>query len=96
MAMAHPDREARIGAHSVFSIVLMPSLFSPWLDQKAKMVGKVESESFSIQDRNFGSAEPMQRELLEENTRACVNGKYAANLFRVYSFTHALTDGKDV
>ncbi|KAF7824269.1 protein EFR3-like protein cmp44E-like isoform X1 [Senna tora] len=95
MAMAHPDPETRIGAHSVFSVVLMPSLFSSWLDQKTKMVQKVESENFSIQHQTFVSAEPMNSELLKEKTAAGVNGKYTANPFRVYSFTHALTDGKD-
>ncbi|XP_044499829.1 protein SEMI-ROLLED LEAF 2 isoform X3 [Mangifera indica] len=33
LAMAHPDHETRVGAHSVFSVVLMPSLVSPWSDQ---------------------------------------------------------------
>ncbi|TXG66349.1 hypothetical protein EZV62_007624 [Acer yangbiense] len=32
-AMTHPDHETRVGAHSVFSVVLMPSLLSPWSNQ---------------------------------------------------------------
>lgn len=28
--MAHPDHETRIGAHHVFSTVLLPSLTTPW------------------------------------------------------------------
>ncbi|KAL7176896.1 hypothetical protein ACSBR2_030266 [Camellia fascicularis] len=31
LAMSHPDHETRVGAHHVFSIVLMPSLICPWL-----------------------------------------------------------------
>ncbi|KAL1811020.1 hypothetical protein ACET3Z_021085 [Daucus carota] len=30
LAMAHPDHETRIGAHHVFSTVLLPSLTTPW------------------------------------------------------------------
>lgn len=95
MAMAHPDYETRIGAHSVFSKVLMPSLFSPWLDKKTKKIQKVESESFAIHDQNFVSKEPLKREPSEGKTKAGANGKYASNVFRVCSFTRALTDGKD-
>ncbi|XP_028757188.1 uncharacterized protein LOC114716365 isoform X1 [Neltuma alba] len=92
MAMAHPDHETRIGAHSVFSMVLMPSLFSPCLDQKTKMIQKVESESFAIHDQNSVS---VKREPSEGKTKAGVNGKYVPNLFCVHSFMRALTDGKD-
>ncbi|KAI9079393.1 hypothetical protein K1719_038692 [Acacia pycnantha] len=92
MAMAHPDYETRIGAHSVFSMVLMPSLFSPWLDGKTKMIQKVGSESLGIHDQNLAS---MKSEPSEGKTKAGVYGKYASNLFCLHSVTHALTDGKD-
>ncbi|XP_031272250.1 uncharacterized protein LOC116130663 [Pistacia vera] len=38
--MAHPDHETRVGAHSVFSVVLMSSLVSPWMK-----VGGLQEES---------------------------------------------------
>ena len=34
--MPHPDHETRSGAHGVFSILLMPSMLSPWSDQDKK------------------------------------------------------------
>lgn len=30
LAMAHPDLETRVGAHRVFSAILLPSMVSPW------------------------------------------------------------------
>ncbi|OVA04592.1 hypothetical protein BVC80_1713g22 [Macleaya cordata] len=36
LAMAHPDPEARVGAHRVFSVVLMPSVDFPGSDQFGK------------------------------------------------------------
>ncbi|XP_073526125.1 uncharacterized protein [Phyllobates terribilis] len=34
LAMAHQDNETRIGAHYVFSVVIMPSLLNTWLSHK--------------------------------------------------------------
>lgn len=85
--MAHPDRETQIGAHSVFSMVLMPSVFSPWLDQK-KIAKKVHSDGFSIQHESFSGAEHLNGKLVEGKVIAGVSGKKF--------FTDALTDGKDV
>lgn len=96
MAMAHPDSETRIGAHSVFSVVLMPSLFSSWLDQKTNVIQKLETENFAIQDKNSVGTEPMKSDLSKGKTIAGINGKYAAHPFHFYSFTRALTDGKEV
>lgn len=93
MAMAHPDNETRIGAHSVFSIVLMPSLLSPQLDQETKMAQKVESESSTIHDQDFVS---MKRKPSERKTKAGISGKYADNTFHLQNVTLALTDGKVV
>ncbi|XP_057728912.1 protein SEMI-ROLLED LEAF 2-like isoform X1 [Arachis stenosperma] len=96
VAMAHPDRETQIGAHSVFSMVLMPSMVSPWLDQKTKMAMKVQSNSFHIQNDSFSEAEHLNGKLLEGNTVAGVTGdKNAVHPYRGYSFTRALTDGKE-
>ncbi|XP_057456269.1 protein SEMI-ROLLED LEAF 2 isoform X2 [Lotus japonicus] len=89
MAMAHPDHDTRIGAHSVFSIVLMPSLFSPRLDKKTKMAQKVPSESLSIQHESFLEAPE------EGKAVVGISGKYAVHPCRGYSFPCALTDVKD-
>ena len=37
--MTHPDHETRVGAHSIFCMILMPSVFSPGLDPKVKLSG---------------------------------------------------------
>lgn len=37
--MGHPDHETRVGAHSVFSVVIMPSLRSPWSDKNKETIG---------------------------------------------------------
>ncbi|CAI8592213.1 unnamed protein product [Vicia faba] len=86
LTMAHPDRETQIGAHSIFSIVLMPSVFTPWLDQK-NIAKKVENDSLSIQHESFSGAKHLNGKLVEEKVIAGVSGKNF--------FTHALTDGKD-
>ncbi|MED6144654.1 hypothetical protein PIB30_017754 [Stylosanthes scabra] len=90
VAMAHPDRETQIGAHSVFSMVLMPSMVSPWFDQKTKMSMKVQSNSFHIQRDNFSEAEHLNGKPVEGNMVAGVTGNKNA----VHSYL-ALTDGKD-
>ncbi|KAF7805355.1 protein EFR3-like protein A-like isoform X1 [Senna tora] len=81
LSMTHPDEETRIGAHSVFSVVLMPSLCSPQLNQK-----RVQSESFSAANASL---------IEEEKIKAIagVEGKCAVHLGR--SITRALTDGKE-
>ncbi|KAK7257871.1 hypothetical protein RIF29_32166 [Crotalaria pallida] len=95
LAMAHPDHETRIGAHSVFSIVLMPSRFSSGLDQKTKMTEKVPGESFSIQPESILGAEHMNGKPVEGKAETGVSGKYAVHPYRGYSFSGALTHGKD-
>ncbi|TKY48337.1 EFR3-like B [Spatholobus suberectus] len=96
LAMAHPDRETQIGAHSVFSMVLMPSTFSPWLDHKTKIAQKAQNDSFSTQHETFSGAENLNGKLEEGKAIASVNGKkYAIHPYRSYSFTPELTDGKD-
>ncbi|KAL5082620.1 hypothetical protein RYX36_011041 [Vicia faba] len=65
LTMAHPDRETQIGAHSIFSIVLMPSVFTPWLDQK-NIAKKVENDSLSIQHESFSGAKHLNGKLVEE------------------------------
>ncbi|KAK7402232.1 hypothetical protein VNO78_14329 [Psophocarpus tetragonolobus] len=96
LAMAHPDRETQIGAHSVFSIVLMPSMFSPWLDHRTKISQKAQNESFSTQHETFSGAENLNGKLEEEKAMGSVNGKkYTIHTHQGYSFTPQQTDGKD-
>ncbi|XP_027344187.1 uncharacterized protein LOC113856537 isoform X2 [Abrus precatorius] len=96
MAMAHPDSETRIGAHSVFSMVLMPSMFSPRLDNKIKIAQKVQSDSLSTQNKSFTGAEHLNGKLEEGKAIAGINGKkYAIHPYQDYSFIPQLTDGKD-
>ncbi|KAL4315356.1 hypothetical protein AHAS_Ahas15G0176900 [Arachis hypogaea] len=58
---------------------------------------KVQSNSFHIQHDSFSEAEHLNGKLLEGNTVAGVTGdKNAVHPYRGYSFTRALTDGKDV
>jgi len=97
LVMAHPDHETRIGAHSVFSTVLMPSLFSPKLDRKTMMAEKVPSESLSIQQESFVGAEQINRKPVEGGAVVDVSSrKYRVLPYRVYSFSDALNLGKDV
>ncbi|OIW03746.1 hypothetical protein TanjilG_30022 [Lupinus angustifolius] len=94
LAMSHPDHETQIGAHSVFSMVLKPSMFCPWLDQKAKMAQKVPSDNFSIQHERFSGSEHLNGNALEGKAVAGVNPmKSAVHPYRGFSFTRALTDG---
>ncbi|KEH30318.1 protein SEMI-ROLLED LEAF 2 isoform X1 [Medicago truncatula] len=96
LVMAHPDHETRIGAHSVFSTVLMPSLFSPQLDHKTMMAEKVPSESLSIQQESFLGAEQINRKPVEGGAVVDVSSrKYRVLPYRVYSFSDALNLGKD-
>ncbi|KAK7312409.1 hypothetical protein VNO77_36237 [Canavalia gladiata] len=95
LAMAHPDHETRVGAHSVFSILLMPSPICPLLDQKTQTVQKVPSESFSIKHESFLEAEQINSKSVEGKAVVGVSGKYAVHPYHGYSFSCALTDGKD-
>lgn len=85
--MAHPDRETQIRAHSVFSMVLMPSVFSSWLDHK-EIAKKIQSGSFPIQHGSFSGAERLNGKLVE--------GKVIAGLSGKKFFTPALTRGNVV
>ncbi|XP_012573225.1 protein SEMI-ROLLED LEAF 2 isoform X2 [Cicer arietinum] len=95
LVMAHPDQETRIGAHSVFSTVLMPSLYSPQFNHKTMMAQKVPSESSSIQHERFLGAEHINRKPVEGGEVVGVSRKYTVLPYRGYSFSGALNDGKD-
>lgn len=94
--MAHSDHETRVGAHRIFSVVLIPSPFSPQLDQITKMSEKVSSESFSIQHENLLGAEYMNGKQAEGKAVVGVSEKYAIRPYHVHIFPGALMDGKNV
>ncbi|BAT90829.1 hypothetical protein VIGAN_06211800 [Vigna angularis var. angularis] len=94
LAMAHSDHETRVGAHRIFSVVLIPSPFSPQLDQITKMSEKVSSESFSIQHENLLGAEYMSGKHAEGKAVVGVSEKYAIRPYHVHIFPGALMDGK--
>ncbi|MCL7029380.1 hypothetical protein MKW94_026237 [Papaver nudicaule] len=56
LSMGHPDPETRVGAHRVFSAVLMPSLKFPWSDPCGKsslpLPGLSSSDSLSEKEMN--------------------------------------------
>ncbi|XVE81083.1 hypothetical protein DITRI_Ditri15bG0034800 [Diplodiscus trichospermus] len=82
LAMAHPDHETRVGAHSIFCVVLMPSLLSPWSDQNKKTSEavycdlsvsapkKVRSHSFAFQDEVIDQEEINDGKLKENGNQA--------------------------
>ncbi|KAK6930577.1 hypothetical protein RJ641_004671 [Dillenia turbinata] len=100
LAMAHPDHETRIGAHHVFSTVLMPSLVGPSdqteHDHKVSLPVFMSKEgtvgSFSIEDDKKDypeSTNEVQKDKVvfkkETNGHACTES---------YSFKRAMTGGK--
>ena len=110
--MAHPDHETRVGAHSIFSIVLMPSLLSPCSVQKKKTSEavscdlsisaskKVRSQSFAFQDEGKDQVELID-ERLKENENQASDMTVKESIMcqshgHSYSFKHALDDGKMV
>ncbi|XP_023548112.1 uncharacterized protein LOC111806846 isoform X1 [Cucurbita pepo subsp. pepo] len=82
LAMAHPDLETRIGAHDIFSIVLMPSIKCPRMELNAissKNVSwlpfgcatqKLISGSFSFKDEDKHASEPINGVRMEESQPA--------------------------
>ena len=106
LAMAHPDHETRVGAHHVFSTVLMPSLVGPWVDQNGKsseafsgfsVVNTLRSQSFSIQVGK-NSTETADRELRDERYQIAdvKQSTFSPAHAQSYSFKHAMTGGKMV
>ncbi|XP_054812122.1 LOW QUALITY PROTEIN: protein SEMI-ROLLED LEAF 2-like [Prosopis cineraria] len=89
-SMTHPDHERRVGAHGIFSVVLMLSLFSTQLNQKRMMPQNVKYESFSIEDASLIGGEPETKAMEGDNR------KHAVDLYPGRSFTSALTDGKEL
>lgn len=105
VAMGHPDHETRVGAHSVFSILLMPSLLSPWSDQNKKTSEAVSgffgpsasqkrSKSFSFQDESNDNVDSMDGKSWEEGNPISDNSGKHDSHDRSNSFKHAVLDGK--
>lgn len=97
LAMAHPDHETRVGAHHVFSTVLLPSFVCPWSVRSG--APKVESGSFSIQDERKHKPEAIEgtNEVERDVTDPCVNqSPKHPYLGRSCSFKSALTNGRTV
>ncbi|KAM3702515.1 hypothetical protein ACB098_04G031700 [Castanea mollissima] len=110
VAMAHPDPETRVRAHGVFSMVLMPSLFCSLLDQNFKPSSEVSrfssvgtlqtvrNGSFSIQDEDKDTTEPMNINQREEVSQNLVVGLEQSGISpspdHSYSFKRALAGGK--
>ncbi|KAJ6289421.1 hypothetical protein OIU76_025276 [Salix suchowensis] len=100
VAMAHPDHETRVGAHSVFSILLMPSLLSPWSDSEAvsgffgSSASQKRSKSFSFQDESEDNVDAMDEKSWEEgNLISDVSANHDSH-DRPNSFKRAVLDGK--
>ncbi|XP_057959734.1 protein SEMI-ROLLED LEAF 2 isoform X2 [Malania oleifera] len=110
LAMAHPDHETRVGAHHVFSAVLMPSLLCPWLrgsirslDARAELSSvtashDVRSSSFSMQDESQNKLKLEDGGCMEETGQILdVDARHLTKWSShgpAYSFKFARTDGK--
>lgn len=100
--MTHPDHETRVGAHSIFSMVLMPSALSPWLDTKMKLSGDVSGLSVStLQDVSYGrfSSEDNGKdsaETIDGEERNQLSDFYTEQSWQSYAFWGALVGGKTV
>ncbi|KAL8098183.1 hypothetical protein AgCh_031087 [Apium graveolens] len=104
LAMAHPDHETRIGAHHVFSIVLVPSLAYPWSVHGGRPsqdllgplpVGSIESVSFQDASKTNSRLVVATMEDSEAVGRHLNQKKESTLPGQTYSFKHALTDGNN-
>lgn len=100
VAMVHPDHQARIGAHSILSTVLMPSLVCPLSDQRNRaQTLKARKISFSDQDEGKDSVVPSTVSKEEVNQMLDGDDKqspFSGTLCQSNSLKLALTDGKAV
>ncbi|KAI8002825.1 hypothetical protein LOK49_LG08G02081 [Camellia lanceoleosa] len=102
LAMAHPDHETRVGAHHVFSIVLMPSLICPWLVRNGgpaqALLGfspiasqRIKNGSFSIQDESNDKPEEEVSQVLDNGVTQSIK---CPSRGRSFSFKNAMVNGK--
>lgn len=103
--MAHPDHETRVGAHHVFSTVLVPSLAYPWSVHGGRPsqdllgplpVGSIESLSFQDASETNSGLVAATMEDSEDVGRHLDRQKENTLPGQTYSFKHALTDGNNV
>ncbi|TYH03775.1 hypothetical protein ES288_A09G245600v1 [Gossypium darwinii] len=108
--MVHPDHETRVGAHDIFSAVLLPSLLSSSSDQNKRTPEavcsdlslsaskKLRSQSFAFQDKGKDQVEFIDERLKENGNQAsdmAVRNPIMRQSHRhSYSFEHFLRDGK--
>ncbi|KAK1356322.1 protein SEMI-ROLLED LEAF 2 [Heracleum sosnowskyi] len=104
LAMAHPDHETRVGAHHVFSTVLVPSLAYPWSVHGGRPsqdllgplpVGSIESLSFQDASKTNSGLVVATVEDSEDVGRHLDRQKENTSPGQTYSFKHALTDGNN-
>ena len=109
--MAHPDHETRIGAHDIFSIVLMPSIKCPMMEQKtissdtvswlpfSSPTQKLTSGGFSFKDDDNHVSESINGVRMEESQAAhLVSENYTTHPSRheSSSFNHSSNESKTV
>ncbi|MFQ6632399.1 hypothetical protein Gotur_009915, partial [Gossypium turneri] len=110
LTMVHPDHETRVGAHDIFSAVLLPSLLSSSSDQNKRTPEavrsdlslsaskKLRSQSFAFQDKGKDHVEFIDERLKENGNQAsdmAVRNPIMRQSHRhSYSFEHFLRDGK--
>ncbi|KAF3458013.1 hypothetical protein FNV43_RR02676 [Rhamnella rubrinervis] len=104
LAMSHPDHETRVGAHSIFSVVLMPSALFPLVDEKMKTLGAVSGfssvctlqknrvGSFSSQDESEDNLEPVDGGTKVEGSQ--ISDPCMKQYSQSYSLKSALTGGR--
>ncbi|XP_038992706.1 protein SEMI-ROLLED LEAF 2-like [Hibiscus syriacus] len=83
-AMVHPDHEIRIGAHRIFSVVLVPSSVCPQpssgLMKKASGIPRTLSRTVSVFSSSAALFEKLRKEKSFSRENAClVNKETAAN-----------------
>ncbi|XP_028063885.1 protein EFR3 homolog isoform X4 [Camellia sinensis] len=102
LAMSHPDHETRVGAHHVFSIVLMPSLICPWLVRNGgpaqALLGfspiaseRIKNGSFSIQDESNDKPKEEVSQVLDNGVTQSIK---CPSRGRSFSFKNAMVNGK--
>ncbi|GMP42704.1 hypothetical protein CsSME_00012356 [Camellia sinensis var. sinensis] len=100
--MSHPDHETRVGAHHVFSIVLMPSLICPWLVRNGgpaqALLGfspiaseRIKNGSFSIQDESNDKPKEEVSQVLDNGVTQSIKCPSRGQSF---SFKNAMVNGK--
>ncbi|CAN1146564.1 Protein SEMI-ROLLED LEAF 2 [Linum perenne] len=107
IAMAHSDYEVRVGAHSIFSIVLIPSLVSPCSDDKnasetvSRRFGssqRLSTESFSTRHNGNDKAATANGKLLEGDIELVAVPEKASNMSNMLChpkiLKQAISDGK--